>query len=55
MSMARPDFMDSPYFVDEYDNWHLLPEAPEEVKKEFEEFMREADMDDNESSVETEE
>ena len=37
---ARPDFMDSPYFVCEVDNWHLLPGAPESVVKEFEEYMR---------------
>ena len=34
----RPKFMDSPYFVPEFNNWHLLPGAPEEVVKEFEEF-----------------
>lgn len=36
----RPDFMDSPYFVMEIGNWHLKPGAPEEVVKEFEEFMK---------------
>lgn len=36
----RPDFLDSPYFVGEIDNWHLKPGAPEEVVKEFEEFMK---------------
>jgi len=41
MSCARPKFIDSPYFVDEKDNWHLLPNAPIEVVKEFEEFIRE--------------
>lgn len=35
----RPDFLDSPYFVPELDNWHLKEGAPEEVKKEFKEFM----------------
>ena len=34
-----PNFMDSPYFVDEPGNWHLKPGAPEDVKKEFAEFM----------------
>lgn len=38
-SMVRPDFMDSPYFVMEFDNWHLLPDAPPEVVKEFDEWM----------------
>lgn len=38
-SMVRPDFMDSSYFVMEFDNWHLLPDAPPEVVKEFNEWM----------------
>jgi len=38
--MAKPYFMDSPYFVPEPDNWHLKPDAPEDVKKEFEEYMK---------------
>jgi hypothetical protein len=38
--MVRPDFMDSPYFVPEPDNWHLKPDAPEELKKKFEEYMK---------------
>lgn len=41
MSVQKPGFVDSPYFVNEEDNWHLLPGAPEEVQREFEEFMRE--------------
>lgn len=39
MMAGRPKFMDSPYFVMEFDNWHLLPGAPEDIVKEFEEFM----------------
>ena len=39
MSVVRPKFIDSPYFVPEEDNWHLKPGAPEEVQKEFDEFM----------------
>lgn len=34
-----PKFYDSPYFVDEPGNWHLKPGAPEEVVKEFNDFM----------------
>ena len=41
MSRKMPSFIDSEYFVDEFDNWHLLPGAPEEVVKEFEEYMKE--------------
>lgn len=36
---SRPKFMDSPYFVMEEDNWHLKPDAPEDVVKEFNEYM----------------
>jgi len=36
---ARPDFLDSPYFVMEEDNWHLKPGAPAEIVKEFNEYM----------------
>lgn len=35
-----PRFFFSPYFVNEEDNWHLKEGAPEDVKKEFEEYMR---------------
>jgi len=31
--------MDSEYFVPEFDNWHLKPGAPDDVKKEFAEWM----------------
>lgn len=41
MAGSRPKFLDSPYFVDEPGNWHLKPGAPEDVKKEFDEFMLE--------------
>lgn len=40
MSISKPKFVDSPYFVPEEDNWHLKEGAPEEVVKEFEEYMR---------------
>lgn len=40
MSTAKPNFVDSPYFVPEQDNWHLKDGAPEEVVEEFEEYMR---------------
>lgn len=38
--VKAPKFIDSPYFVDEPDNWHLKEGAPPEVVAEFEEFMR---------------
>ena len=40
MSVQKPKFVDSPYFVPEEDNWHLKEGAPEEVVREFEEFMQ---------------
>lgn len=43
-----PTFWDSPYFVPEPDNWHLTEDAPEELKKEFAEYMKESA---NESTV----
>lgn len=36
----RPSFFDSEYFVPEVDNWHLKENAPPEVVKEFEEYMK---------------
>lgn len=43
MSKPRPSFLDSPYFVPEVDNWHLTDNAPEEVKQEFEKYMKSPD------------
>ena len=40
MSQSLPSFWNSPYFVPEPDNWHLKKDAPEELKKEFEEYMK---------------
>lgn len=39
MSRARPDFIDSEYFYVDDDGWHLKDGAPEDVKKEFKEYM----------------
>lgn len=39
MSTMSMEFTKSPYFVPEEDNWHLKEGAPEEVVKEFEEYM----------------
>lgn len=41
MSVQKPKFVDSPYFVGEENNWHLKPGAPEEVQREFDKFMQE--------------
>lgn len=39
MSRARPDFIDSEYFYIDDAGWHLRDGAPEDAKKEFEEYM----------------
>ncbi|MCL2139359.1 MAG: hypothetical protein FWH41_07495 [Treponema sp.] len=39
MTIKQPGFYDSPFLVKEMDNWHLKPDAPEDLKKEFEEYM----------------
>ena len=44
MSKEMPSFFNSPYFVPEVDNWHLKDGAPEELKKEFEEYMNAPDL-----------
>ena len=43
MTCQAPSFLDSPYLVEEPGNWHLKPGAPEALKKEFEEFMKETE------------
>lgn len=50
MSQGIPPFWDSPYFVPEPDNWHLTEDAPEEVRKEFEKYMK-AESEENENTV----
>ena len=42
--MPMPKFFTSPYFVPEVDNWHLTEDAPEDIRKEFEEFMGHSDI-----------
>jgi hypothetical protein len=38
---VKPQFLFSPFFVPELDNWHLLPGAPQAVIDEFTAFMGE--------------
>lgn len=40
MSITRPKFFDSPYFVAEDENWHLKENTPTDVREEFEEFIK---------------
>lgn len=42
--VKRPGFLDSPYFVGEPGNWHLKPGAPESVKREFERFVQNVEV-----------
>jgi hypothetical protein len=37
---SRPLFMDSPYFVMEEDNWHLIEGAPVGIVEEFNQYMK---------------
>ena len=39
MTFLNQNFRNSPFFVAEPDNWHLLKGAPLEVVKEFNDFM----------------
>ena len=43
MSTGMPKFFESEWFVDEPGNWHLKDGAPEEVVREFEEYMKKDD------------
>lgn len=40
MVTTRPDFLDSEYFYIDESGWHLRDGAPEDVKNEFEEYMK---------------
>ncbi len=39
MSVSRPNFIDSPYFYEDDSGFHLKEGAPEEVQKEFDQYM----------------
>ena len=41
MTMLSMDFMKSPHFHPDANNWWVDDDAPEWVKKEFEEYMKE--------------
>lgn len=40
MTGTAPNFINSPFFVNEPGNWHLKPGAPKEVVQEFNDFMQ---------------
>lgn len=39
MDAQQPKFIDSEFFVGTPGNWHLLPGAPDDIVREFTEFM----------------
>ena len=39
MSKRAPTFLNSPYLIKEPFNWHLTDDAPEDVIREFIEYM----------------
>ena len=41
-----PKFFTSEYFVPEPDNWHLKEDAPQELKDEFNQWMKEHNQSD---------
>jgi hypothetical protein len=51
--MARPGFIDSPYFEwgEGDEPWRLREGAPEEVRREFEEYMRQREEDERRGVV----
>ena len=42
-----PDFFTSEYFVPEPDNWHLKEDAQQELKDQFEKWMKEHNTEAN--------
>lgn len=48
MSGANCKFLSSPYFVPEFNNWHLLPDALDEIVNEFYSYMIADSYDDAE-------
>ena len=46
-----PEFVNSEWFVDEPDNWHLKPGAPPEIVKEFEEWMADHGFKEDENII----
>ncbi|KAB7668940.1 hypothetical protein [Bacillus sp. B1-b2] len=51
----KPNFIDSPYFVGEPDNWHLRPDAPKEVVNGYNEFMKEENPEPSKNQTESQE
>lgn len=40
MIVSAPDFINSPYLIIDEKGWRLKEDAPEDLKKQFEEFMK---------------
>lgn len=46
MTRCAPDFIDSPYLIIDENGWRLKEDAPEELKKEFDKYMKKIDRPD---------
>lgn len=51
MQTSKPDWFDK-WVITDIDNWHLAENAPEEIKKEFNEMMKFINNKPNNKSVE---
>lgn len=51
MSETRPNFMKSPYFIEEPGNWHLKQGAPKELQKELEGYLKSLEDDDDPGTI----
>lgn len=51
MPRIRPEFTNSPYFVDEPGNWHLKPGAPKELQAEFKNYMNSLEVIDEPGTI----
>lgn len=49
MRLEKPKFMDSNFFHDDLFEWKLDEEAPEELKKEFKEYMEKLEEQEEEN------
>lgn len=51
MPRIRPEFTKSPYFIDEPGNWHLKSGAPIELQAEFNQYMSNLEVIDEEAGT----
>ncbi|WP_042355440.1 hypothetical protein [Bacillus rubiinfantis] len=51
MPRIRPEFTKSPFFVAEPGNWHLKPGAPEKLKNELENYLKNLEIIDEAGTI----